>query len=278
MEAFNEKMAQARNEFDQGKFEEASLSYLNAIKLVENDVDRAIVWSELSVNFYQMSAFEQAFEAAQNTLKYDAQYKAREDLYRIMGFSKHALGDLASAQTYLEKSIQIDAHSEKQHLAMFELGKLYFRQQNYDKARKLFDLIEAPLHSKHREYWLSLLFYKGFIHYYRNELTESRQSFDTLLQNTQDNTRKASGLFGQAFLTFSDKDYLKTINLCETVIVHDPDFFDKETLGFLTAASFYNLGRTDVFEKYYEQLIQRYPDGRYVDELKMLKEKGKPQQ
>jgi len=277
MESFEITMVQARTAFDQGNYKEASLHYLDAIKKVTSDADRAVVWSELSVNFYRMNAFEQAFEAAQNTLNYDPDYKAREDIYRIMGFSSHALGNLEAARKYLEKSIQIDAHSEKQQLAVFELAKLYFRVRDYTGALKLFEVIELPLRSNNREYWLSLLFFKGFIHYYRNEQEESRKAFDELLKHAQDSKRKATGLFGTAFLSFSEKDYLKTINLCEAVVSHDTDFFDKETLGFLTAASFYNLGRTDVFEKYYEQLMQTYPNGRYVEELKMLKEKGKPQ-
>ena len=45
-----------------------------------------------------------------------------------------------------------------------------------------------------------------------------------------------------------------------------------ETVGFLTAASFYYLGRKDVFEKYYMQLKKNFPNGRYAAELTLLKE------
>ena len=45
-----------------------------------------------------------------------------------------------------------------------------------------------------------------------------------------------------------------------------------ETVGFLTAASFYYLGRKDVFEKYYKQLKKNFPNGRYAAELTLLKE------
>lgn len=277
MESFAEKMAAARRQIDKENYKEASRIYLDALNLSNNDRDRAIVWSELSSNFYRLQGWDSAIEAAENALTYDPEYKAREDLYRIIGFANQALGNFEKAQTYLEKSIQIDAHSEKQYLAIYELGKLYFRKQAYEQARKLFDLIEDPLAANQKEYWLSVLFFKGFIAYYQNDLDESRNLFEKLLNNTQDNKRKASGLFGMAFLTFADKDYLKTINLCETVMTLDPEFFDKETLGFLTAASFHNLGRTDIFDKYYDQMLQNFPDGRYEKELKRLKERGAPQ-
>ena len=65
----------------------------------------------------------------------------------------------------------------------------------------------------------------------------------------------------------------KTINLCEATAKLDENFFDKETLGFLTAVSFHRLGRNDVFEKYYQQMIKTYPQGRYRKELDDIKAK-----
>jgi len=276
MDSFSSLITAAREQFDQNKFEESAQSYLQALKHVETDKDRAIIWAELSINFYKMNAFQQAFDAAQNTLSYDPEYQVREDIYRIMGFAKQAIGDMNAAQSYLEKSIQIDAHSEKQHFAIFELAKIHFRKQAYPEADKLFNTIEESFKQDNKEYWLSLLFFKGFILYYENNLGESRKVFDNMLEQTEDSKRKASGMFGLAFICFAEKDYLKTINLCESILAGDPDFFDKETLGFLTAASFYNLGRKDVFQKYYDQLMKHFPNGRYHEELESFKKHIEP--
>ena len=276
MDSFTSLIATARKQFDQNEFEESAQSYIHALKQVETDQDRAIIWAELSVNFYKMNAFDQAFDAAKNTLNYDPEYKAREELYRIMGFAKQASGDMESAQLFLEKSVQIDSHSENQHFAVFELAKIYFRKQAYSEAGKLLNLVENSFKENNKDYWLSLLFFKGFIFYYQNEYADSRKIFELLLENTKDNRRMAYGMFGLAFVSFAEKDFLKTINLCESILSGDPDFFDKETLGFLTAASFYNLGRKDVFEKYYDQLMKHFPNGRYHDELQSFKKHIEP--
>lgn len=277
MHTFQQVMAEARSHFDRKDYRQASDHYLRALNLPVNDEDRAVVWSELSVTFYRMNAWERAIEAAENVLSYNPEYAAREDLYRIMGFSCQSLGKDEEAQIFLEKSVQIDAHSEKQVLAVYELAKLCFKKQAYPEARKWFDHIEARLYKDYREYWQSLLFFQGFIHYYTNDLEAGKEAFSRILNHTRDARRIASAMFGLAFIAFAEKDYLKTINLSESVMVNDPDFFDKETLGFLTAASFYNLGRTDVFDTYYEQLIMTYPAGRYVKELKAMKERGTPE-
>jgi tetratricopeptide (TPR) repeat protein len=271
MDSFTNLIATAREQFDRNEFEKSAQSYMQALKEVETDRDRAIIWAELSINFYKMSAFDQAFDAAKNTLAYDPEYKSREEMYRIMGFSKQACGDMDTAQKFLEKSLQIDSHSDNQHFAIFELAKIYFRKQAYPEAGKLFNLVEDSFKKNNNDYWLTLLFFKGFIYYYQNDYAEGRRIFELLLENTKDNRRIASGMFGLAFISFAEKDFLKTINICESILSRDPDFFDKETLGFLTAASFYNLGRKDVFKKYYDQLMKHFPNGRYHDELQSFK-------
>ena len=101
----------------------------------------------------------------------------------------------------------------------------------------------------------------------RNRCTEDATAFKNY---KKDEKRKASALFGLAFITFSAKEYLKTINLCEAITSSDSQFFDMETLGFLSAASFFYLGRKDIFQDYYKQLIKQYPGGRYRQELDNL--------
>jgi len=60
------------------------------------------------------------------------------------------------------------------------------------------------------------------------------------------------------------------ISLSEKIISLDENFFDRESVGFLTAASYFYLGRRDIFHEYYEQMIKSYADGRYSEELKRL--------
>jgi tetratricopeptide (TPR) repeat protein len=187
-----------------------------------------------------------------------------------MGFCCLAENNEAEALNNLEKSIEIDQISEKQQIAKYELIKLHFKIQNYDKASELIKDTEPYFYQNNQEYWLSVLFYKGFIYYYQGSLKKSEEVFEELLENAKDDKRKASALFGLAFITFSAKDYLKTINLCEAISSNDPQFFDMETLGFLSAASFFYLGRKDVFQDYYAQLTKKFPNGRYSKELEEM--------
>ena len=53
-------------------------------------------------------------------------------------------------------------------------------------------------------------------------------------------------------------------------MILDEQFFDRESLGFLTAASYFYLGRKDIFAEYYDQMIKSYPQGRYRQELENL--------
>ncbi len=271
MESFKEQLKKARQLLESEDYKQASRAYLEALKNVPDDEQRGYIWAELSWIFYKMGSYQSAIDAAKNALQYHQNYRAQEDLYRVIGFSCLQLNNDQCAIEYLEKSIAIDRESAKQQVALYELGKLYFKHQAHQKALQIFDEIDPYFYQNNAEYWLSILFYKGFIYYYQNELEKSEQIFEDLLENSDDKTRKATALYGLAYITFKKKQYLQTINLCEAVAANDPDFFDMETIGFLTAASFYHLGREDVFDKYYEQLRLKYPNGRYAEELEKLK-------
>lgn len=263
----------ARKYYQHENYKQARQAYLEALKQAEDDETKAIIWAELSWTFYRLQSYQSCIEAANNCLNLNADYGAKEDLLRLIGFSYIGLGDEQKAIEFLEQSVRMDRSSIKQQYAVYELGKLYFKLQKYAEAEGLFKEIEAFFYQNNRDYWLSLLYMKGFIKYYQKEITEAEKIFEELLENSTDNLRRATALFGLAFVAFERKDYLRTINLCESVARLDENFYDKETLGFLTAASFHYLGRNDVFEKYYQQMIKSYPNGRYHRELEEIKSK-----
>jgi tetratricopeptide (TPR) repeat protein len=101
-------------------------------------------------------------------------------------------------------------------------------------------------------------------------MEESGDYFDQILKLSKDKKRKASAFYGHAYLAYKAKNYLNVISLCENTISQDSDFFDKESIGFLTAASYFHLGRIDIFNAYYYQLIKNYPNGHYQKELERL--------
>jgi len=275
MVELKEHLAAARTYFEENNFKKAIDRYLQALKKASRSKQKAIISAELSWAFFRMNEFEHAIEAAGNVLKLDPGYESPQDVYRLLGFSYSALQKDELAVQNLKKSAQIDRTSEKQQIVLFELTKIFFKNQKYRQAEKLITEIEPYFYQNRKEYWLSILFYKGFIFYYRNQLQKSESIFEELLENARQDKRKATALFGLAFVNFSKKDYVKTINLCEAVTGADKEFFDMETLGFLTAASFYNLGRKDIFKKYYDRLKMKFPHGRYSKEMDQMKSTDK---
>ena len=268
----SKNLKKARHLIEKKQYTEAQSVYQTALNEASDNKDKAIIWAELSWNYYYLKKYDSVINAIENVYDLDAGYQAREDLYRIAGFSYLALGRVDEAIDNLVRSIEIDNHSDKQKTVIYELAKIYFAQGKHDMAEKLFAEIDAYYEEKNKEYWQSILFYRAFIQYYKRNLGLSKSLFEKLHQNAADDVRKASALFGYAFIAFDEKDYLKTINLCETILSLDDKFFDMETVGFLTAASFYYLGRYDIFDQYYHQLIKKYPQGRYEQELQQLKE------
>ncbi len=263
----------ARKYLSNQNYKKAKEAYLQALKEATDEQTKAFIWAELSWTFYHLQSFQSCIEAAENCLNLNADYGAKEDLYRLIGFSYMSLGQDQKAIEYLEQSIRIDRSSEKQQYALFNLAKLYFKYQKYTQAEELLNEVEGFFFQNNKDYWLSVLYMKGFVKYYQSQLDEAEKIFEELLEQATESKQRASALFGLAFIAFDRKDYLKTINLCEAVAKMDEHFYDKETLGFLTAASFHHLGRNDVFEKYYQQMIKAFPQGRYRKELETIKSK-----
>jgi len=274
MNPVDDHLQKARNLLENEKYQEAIQAYLEALKLKPSDQQKGSIWAELSIVFYSMQEYERSIEAAQSTLAFDLPDMVKQNIFRTMGFCFAALNKLDEAAEFFEKSLSLDRDSEKQQITIYELIKVYFRQQKYKETEIQIKEVEGYFYQNNKEYWLSLLFYKGFIFYYLDQRDNAEKIFEELLENAQDNPRKATALFGLAFVSFARKDYLKTINLCEAVITHDANFFDMETIGFMTSASFFHLGRKDVFEKYFTELKKNYPQGRYVEELDKLHQDG----
>jgi tetratricopeptide (TPR) repeat protein len=273
MNDVEKSISNARELYDSGKFEEASRVYLEGLKQTKSIEQSALIWAELCWTFYKMEKFEQAIDAAENVLSFDVQYAMREDIYRLMGFSYSYLGNDDKSREFLKKSIEIDNESKKQKYIYYELGKLEFRNQNYQESQKYLNEVEEYFKENDQDYWLSLLFFKGFNFYYQQNIDEGEKTFKLLVEKAKDPISQSNGYYGLAYITFEKKDYLETVNISEKVTKLNPNFFDMESLGFLMAASFFSLGRYDVFKLYFEQMKKSYTSGRYFDELsKMYKQ------
>ncbi len=220
--------------------------------------------------YYYEKDYDKAIEASENVYTYDPDYKAMDDVYRMLGYAYLGSNNLILAEKYLAQSISLNSDDDKQQYVKFELGKLYFIQGRYDLAFPYFMEIDSFFEKNDQGYHLSTLFYLGFINYYLESLDNSRKYFERILTAKPDNHRHAGALFGLAFLEFRAKNYLNVISLCEKIIEKDQNFFDRESVGFLTAASYFYLGRKDIFLKYQAEISAAFPKGRYHDELNAL--------
>jgi tetratricopeptide (TPR) repeat protein len=265
-----EAIDKAREYFAGKQYKNAKLMYFQAQNHVKDSATRAIIWAELSWVYYYEKDYEKAIEAAENVLIHDASYQALDDLYRVQGYAYLGLNNYVLAEKLLSLSLEKDSKAEKQQYAKYELGKLHFIRGNYDLAYPYFRDILKFFDESKQEYALSILFYLGFIHYYLGNIKKSHDNFERILKSNPSDTRKASAYFGLSFLEFQDKNFLNVITLCEKIMTLDVEFFDRESVAFLTAASYYYLGRKDIFYEYYHQLVKTYPKGRYKEELEKL--------
>lgn len=276
-EKVTQALEEARRYFNIKQYKNARLMYFQAYNHVRNPKTQAIIWAELSWVYYYEKNYEKAIEAVENVLIYDGSYQSIEDLYRVQGYAYLGLNKPDLAEKFLNLSLATNAQADKQQYAKYELGKLHFIQGNYDLAYPYFIEILEFFSGYHEEYTMSILFYLGFIHYYLRNYKKAQENFEQILKSNPSEKRKASAYFGLAFLEFQHKNYLNVVALCEKIISTDSEFFDKESVAFLTAASYYYLGRKDIFHHYYKQLMKRYPQGRYKKELENLN-KQNPQQ
>ena len=267
---FKDSLEKARTHLDKKEYKNARMMYFQAYNNTENNMDRAFIWAELSWVYYYEKDIEKAVEASENVYTYDPDYKAMDDINRMLGYAYLGLNNPDLAEKYLIQSLSLNSKEDKQQYAKYELGKLYFIQGRYDLAFPYFKEILEFFEKRDTEYHLSVLFYFGFINYYLESMDISRRFFERILESNPGNQRKAGAFFGLAFLDFRAKNYLNVISLCEKIIEVDENFFDKESVGFLTAASYFYLGRKDIFSKYHTEMSATFPHGRYHDEMNAL--------
>ena len=270
MEDLFDILRQARTALASKEYERSRDHYIQAQKMTTDVTKQAIIWAELSWVYYYLNNYQQAIDSALHVFECNPDYQAREDITRLLGYAYLGLKNNIEAENYLQQSLQYDSNSDKQQFVKYELGKMYFVQGNYDLAYPYFAEIMHHFKDVSIEYFLSVLFYMGFIHYFLKNYTAAKENFEQILSGQSSSERQATAYYGLAFLEFNDRNYLNVISLCEKIVSLDRNFFDKETIGFLTAASYYYLGRNDIFLEYFKQMNKSYPQGRYRNELSKM--------
>jgi len=262
---------EARCHFENNDFKKSELLYLNLLKSTIAPYNQAVVYAELSWLYYRTKQYTKAIEAAENVLISDEDYSNKESLFRVQGYAYLGLNKIQMAEEYLIQSLDYNSNLPEQQYVKYELGKLYFKNGDYNLALPYMEEIETFFQKTNQEYYFSILFFIGFCYYYLENLEKAKICFEEIIESNPQNQRYTSALFGKAYIEFHNKNYLEVITLCEKIVSLSEDFYDKESLGFLTAASYYYLGRADIYNVYYEKMLQKYPNGRYAEELNKLK-------
>ena len=271
----SQNLETARILFDKKEYAKAESIYLQLEQKTKSSVDKAIIWAELSWLYYSQKKYNKSIVAADKVILNDENYKAKERIFRVQGYAYLELNKLDSASRYLELSLEQNSELPEQQYVKFELGKLYFKKGEYDKALPFLEEIEKYFMRENQEYYYSILFFLGFSYYYLENLSNATKCFDTIIKANPSTERYVSALFGMSYVEYQNKNYLEVISFCEKIMTLDENFFDKESVGFLTAASYLHLGREDIFNVYFDQMIKSYPSGQYIEELKKLRNRLK---
>ena len=271
----SKNLENARELFEKKEYEKAESLYLQIEKNSESSEDKAIIWAELSWLYYSQKKYDKSVEAADRVILNDENYKAKERLFRVQGYAYLGLKNMNAASQYLELSLEQNSELPEQQYVKFELGKLYFKKGEYDKALPFLEEIEKYFMKENQEYYYSILFFLGFSYYYLENLSNAKKCFDTIFKDNPSKERYVSAIFGMAYVEYQNKNFLEVITYCEKIITLDENFFDKESVGFLTAASYLHLGREDIFNVYFDQMTKTYPSGQYIAELKKLQSRLK---
>ncbi len=274
-EELTNNLKTARELFEKGEYGKAETLYMQIKKKATLSENRAIIWAELSWLYYNRKMYEKSIEAADNVILNNENYEVKERLFRVQGYAYLGLSKTAMAAQYLELSLEQNSELPEQQFVKFELGKLYFKNNEYDKALPFLEESEKYFEKENQEYYFSILFFLGFSYYYLENLPKAKNRFDTIIKANPSQQRYVSAMFGLAYVEYQNKNFLEVITLCEKIISLDDNFFDKESVGFLTAASYLHLGREDIFTVYFDQMSKTYPFGRYINELKELQSRLK---
>lgn len=269
-----EKLQTARRLYQEQKFPQAIEMFEQLAELLRDDeVNLPIIRIELAWSYYYNQSYQKAIDNLQQALKSAKLTPQQEfDCYRIIGFSYEMLGQLKQAKSELEKALSIEIPDREKRFTFFELGKVLFLLGNVIEAENPLKIADTLFGEDELPYRTSVAYYLGFCKYFQKETGKARDYFDFIIQHSSDNKSLASGYFGLAHLHFLSGEFPVLLDLCEKILRLDPQFFDKETLGYLLATAYQKLNKWEELEAVLDELEKNYPDGRYATAYPQLKE------
>ncbi|MFZ0392000.1 MAG: tetratricopeptide repeat protein [Calditrichia bacterium] len=261
-------LSEARRLYEQKSFTEAIRRYREAADHLKEDADNLpIVQIELGWSYYAAQQYREAVRVFQKALasgKLDDQQKF--DVLRLCGFSLELSGDWQQAHDYLDKALRVEIAERIKRFTYFEMGKLLFIRGKISEAEQFLQTAEDLFEDDEPDYLLTLNYYMGFSRFFQGNYKEARRRFDFIIQNAGEPEKKVGGYFGLAHLHFKNKEYPALLDLTERILLLDPEFYDRETLAFFSCEAFFHLNKWEDLERFFREMVQRYPHGRYFKE------------
>ena len=269
-----EKLQTARQLYQEQKFPRAIELFEQLAGFIRDDEENLpIIQIELAWSYYYNQSYQKAIDNLQQALKSAKLTPQQEfDCYRIIGFSYEILGQLKQAKSALEKALSMEISDREKRFAFFELGKVLFNSGNVIEAENPLKIADTLFGEDELSYRTAVAYYLGFCKYFQKQPEKAQEYFDFIIQNSSDHKTSASGYFGLAHLHFLSGDFPVLVDLCEKILRMDPQFFDKETLGYFLATAYQKLKKWEELEAVLDELEKNYPDGRYVTAYPQLRE------
>lgn len=267
------KIKAARSYYMKGNFEKAVELYRNVAETIADDPDNLpIIQIELGWSLYQVKNYQEAIRHLQAASRSDSlTTRQRFDCLRLTGFCYEMMGDLPRARQFLQEAILQELPTKDKRFAIFELGKIFFMENQYLESEHYFNMILDTFSEKEASYYFAIRYYLGFCAFYQKQYDKARHYFDRLIELKNDPATRVTGYFGLAHIHFIREQYSAVVDLCEKILKMDPQFFDKETLGYFLATAYLHLGNRQSAETFLNELETNYPGGRYASQYAKLR-------
>lgn len=259
------KLAEARKAYQEKNYPKALEIYLWLEQQLQDDPQNLpIIQIEIGWTYYHL-------QDPPNCIRYLAAMESNQaltsqqrfDCLRLSGFSCEKLGDSGKAIRFLRKAIKEKVEEKQKRFTYFEIGKIYFIRGEMEQAKPYLEKSMKLLESGEIQYRLSVDYYLGFIAFFQQDYAKAREYFIKILNNARDPVTEASGYFGMAHLYYQNKQFHALLDATQKILSLNPDFYDKESLGFFLCTVYLELKREGELSAAFEELQKQHPNGRY---------------
>jgi tetratricopeptide (TPR) repeat protein len=266
-------LKEAQNAFVKQDYQAALEKYQWVEKHIQDDPENLpIIWIEIGWSYYLLQDFIPAIQFLQKAIKYPQLNKKQLfDCLRLIGFSYEYSGNTDKAIAYLQDAVSRKVEDDLKRYVYFELGKIFFARNLTKEAKPYLEKAQTLFTGEDSEYKQTTIYYLGFIAFFEGENTNAELLFREYIQQAPNPKAQAPGVFGLAHIFYDRKEYDVLLDVCNKIIHLDPDFYDRETLGYFLCRAYMELQMWDELEVFLDNLMQTHPEGRYKDAYPQLK-------